>query len=53
MGQESLIRHLEFRLFGKEFVPINKIQIFGEKSDQLDMFQEFKESQFINIENLW
>lgn len=34
-------------------IPVNHIEIFGEKSDQLDMFQEFKESQFGNIENLW
>lgn len=34
-------------------VPVNYKEIFGEKSDQLDMFQEFKESQFGNLENLW
>lgn len=34
-------------------IPVNYKEIFGEKSDQLDMFQEFKESQFGNLENLW
>jgi len=34
-------------------IPVNHIEIFGEKSDQLDMFQEFKHSQFGNLENLW
>lgn len=34
-------------------IPVDHKEIFGEKSDQLDMFQEFKESQFGNLENLW
>lgn len=34
-------------------IPVNHKEIFGEDSDQLDMFQEFKETQFGNLENLW
>ncbi|MCE7056846.1 hypothetical protein LZF95_19350 [Algoriphagus sp. AGSA1] len=34
-------------------ISVNYKEIFGEDSDQLDMFQEFKESQFGNLENLW
>lgn len=34
-------------------IPVNHKEIFEKKSDQLDMFQEFKESQFGNLENLW
>ena len=34
-------------------IPVDHKEIFGEKSDQLDMFQEFKESQFGDLENLW
>jgi anti-sigma regulatory factor (Ser/Thr protein kinase) len=34
-------------------IPVDHKEIFGKDSDQLDIFQEFKESQFGNLENLW
>lgn len=34
-------------------IPVHHQDIFGEKSDQLDMFQEFKSGIFGDLEDLW